>query len=67
MCYNCGCGKPNDDHGKGHMGVDTNGKAITDKTFEAAGKAFDQTLFETRANTEEMLAEVNMELEDELE
>lgn len=61
MCYNCGCGQRNDDHGKGHAGVDPNGKAVTDKTFEAAGKAFNQTLQESRENAEELLAEVNMD------
>lgn len=41
MCYNCACGITDDDHGKGQMGVEANGKAITDKTSEAAGRAFD--------------------------
>jgi hypothetical protein len=40
MCYNCGCQLPDDDQGKGHAGVDPGGKAITNKTFEAAGEAF---------------------------
>ena len=31
MCYNCGCGKPDDDMG--------DPKNITDKTFEEAAKA----------------------------
>jgi hypothetical protein len=55
MCYNCGCGAPNDDHGKGHMGIDPNGKAITDKSFEAAGKAFGMTKEESKENTEKLL------------
>lgn len=33
MCYNCGCGLPDDDMGQGHAGVDPNGKSITNKTF----------------------------------
>ena len=57
MCYNCGCGRPDDDHGKGHMGVDRDGKSITNKTFEAAGKAFGQSLEESKENTRELLEE----------
>lgn len=55
MCYNCGCGDRADDHGKGHMGVDVNGKAITDKTFEAAGKAFDMSERESKSHTKDLL------------
>ncbi|MFZ0612750.1 MAG: hypothetical protein WAM73_10970 [Desulfobacterales bacterium] len=55
MCYNCGCGSPSDDHGKGHMGVDPQGKAITDKSFEAAGKAFEMSAKESREKTLELL------------
>lgn len=56
MCYNCGCGMPEDDHGKGHAGVDPDGKAITDKTFEAAGEAFDMDADQARKNTRELVA-----------
>ncbi len=55
MCYNCGCGIPDADHGKGHAGVDPNGKAITTKTFQAAGKAFDMSAEESKKNTKELL------------
>jgi len=55
MCYNCGCGEPADDHGKGHMGVDPNGKAIRDKSFEAAGKAFEMSKKESKDNTKDLL------------
>jgi hypothetical protein len=55
MCYNCGCGKPDDDHGKGHAGVTPDGKAITSKTFEAAGKAFDMDATKSKKNTHELL------------
>jgi hypothetical protein len=55
MCYNCGCGMPSDDHGKGHMGVDPEGKAITDKSFEAAGEAFDMSAAESKNNTIKLL------------
>ncbi len=48
MCYNCGCQLPDDDMGKGHMGVDPNGKAITTKSIQAAadgfGESFDEAL-----------------------
>ncbi len=39
MCYNCGCGVPDDDMGQGSAGVDPNGKSITNKTFEEAAKS----------------------------
>jgi hypothetical protein len=39
MCYNCGCGDPNDDMGVGHAGVDPEGKSITNKTFAAAAES----------------------------
>lgn len=39
MCYNCGCGLPNDPMGQGHAAKDANGKSITDETFEEAGKS----------------------------
>lgn len=55
MCYNCGCGSTSDDHGKGHMGVDPQGKAITDKTFAAAGTEFDMDEKESKENTKELL------------
>lgn len=55
MCYNCGCGKPADDHGMGHAGVDPNGKAITTKTFEAAGRAFNQSAEESQQHTHDLL------------
>jgi hypothetical protein len=55
MCYNCGCGSTSDDHGKGHMGVDPQGKAITDKSFEAAGKAFEMSAEKSRKNTRDLL------------
>jgi hypothetical protein len=55
MCYNCGCGIPDDDHGKGHAGVDPEGKSITDKTFEATGKAFGLGAEESKKNTKDLL------------
>jgi hypothetical protein len=52
---------PNDDHGKGHAGVDANGKAITNKTFAAAGKAFGMDAKDSRKNTLELLEEQEVE------
>lgn len=55
MCYNCGCGMPADDHGKGHAGVDPGGKAITVKSFQAAGEAFDMSSANSKKNTHDAL------------
>lgn len=55
MCYNCGCGNPDSDHGKGHAGVDPDGKAITTKTFQAAGEAFDMPVNKAKKNTKDLL------------
>lgn len=51
MCYNCGCGMPDDDHG------DT--RNITNDTFEAAAAAVEQTAEEARVNTDILLHEVD--------
>lgn len=40
MCYNCGCGMPNDDMG--------DPKNITEKTIEEAAKASGQTVEEAK-------------------
>lgn len=55
MCYNCGCGMPKEDHGRGHAGVDPDGKAITEKTFEAAGGAFEMTAEDSKKNAHSAL------------
>lgn len=55
MCYNCGCGSTMDDHGQGHMGVDPNGKAITEKSFEAASRAFEMDPETSKENTQDLL------------
>ncbi len=47
MCYNCGCGLPNDD-----MGHPEN---ITDKTFEKAANAMGQSVAEAKKNTLDLL------------
>ncbi len=46
---------PQDDMGKGNAGVDPDGKAITDKTFEEAAKAFGMTKEEAMKNTLELI------------
>lgn len=55
MCYNCGCGMPDDDMGQGHAGVDPNGKSITTKTFQAAANSQGQTEEEAMKNTLDLL------------
>lgn len=55
MCYNCGCGLPNDDMGQGNAGVDPKGKSITDKTFEEAAKSQNMSVDEAKKNTLELL------------
>lgn len=47
MCYNCGCGNPND-----NMGDDKN---ITNKTFEEAAKSWGQSKEEAKKNTLKLL------------
>ena len=47
MCYNCGCGKLDDNMG--------NPKNITNKTFEEAAKASGQKTEEGKRNTYEAL------------
>jgi hypothetical protein len=57
MCYNCTCGIPDDDMGHGSAGADPNGKAITEKTFEEASKAFGMGLEATKREVHRMLSE----------
>lgn len=47
MCFNCGCGNPNDDMG--------NPKNITNKTFEEAAKAWGQSEEEAKKNALKLL------------
>lgn len=47
MCYNCGCGKPDDDHG--------NPKNITNKTFDEAAKASEMKTADAKNNTKDLL------------
>ncbi len=47
MCYNCGCGMPDNEMGSP--------KNITNKTFEEAAKAAGQSVEEAKKNTLELL------------
>lgn len=61
MCYNCGCQLPDDDMGKGHMGVDPDGKAITTKSLQAAADAFGESFDETLNHVIEVAEKVKKE------
>jgi hypothetical protein len=50
MCYNCGCGMPNNDMGKKEN--------ITNKTIEEAAKVMGQTARESKENALELLQKV---------
>jgi vacuolar-type H+-ATPase subunit H len=50
MCYNCGCGMPNNDMGKAEN--------ITSRTFEAAANAMDQPVTDAKRNARELLEKV---------
>lgn len=53
MCYNCGCGIPNDDMGKGQLSKG-GGSFIEDDIKEMAGK-WGMTIEETKKNIFELL------------
>lgn len=55
MCYNCGCGMPDDDMGQGSAGVDPNGKSITNKTFKAAADSQGMSEEDAKKYTLELL------------
>jgi hypothetical protein len=58
MCFNCGCGIPDDTMGQGNAGVDPNGKSITTKTFEQAAASQGMTTEEAMEETYKLLGEV---------
>ncbi len=58
MCYNCGCGLPDDDMGAGNAGLDPNGKSITNKTFDEAAKSQGMTRKEAQEETLKLLKKV---------
>lgn len=49
MCYNCGCGMSDDDHG--------DQRNITNKTFEGAAQANDMSGDQAKTNTLKLLQE----------
>lgn len=58
MCYNCGCKMPDNQMGTGHAGAEPEGKSITNKTFDSAGKSMKQTPEESRKNALGLLKKV---------
>ena len=58
MCYNCGCNMPDNPMGVGHAGAEPEGKSITNKTFEAAGKSMEETPDESKRNALGLLKKV---------
>ena len=50
MCYNCGCGMPNNDMGKPEN--------ITNKTFEKAADAMGQAVKDAKTNARALLEKV---------
>ncbi len=50
MCYNCGCGMPNNDMGFA--------ETITNRKFDEAAKAVDQSPEEAKKNAHELLERV---------
>ncbi len=53
MCYNCGCGMPNDDMGRGKI---TNGGAsLTEDDLKEMAKKWGMTLEETKKNILDLL------------
>jgi hypothetical protein len=53
MCYNCGCGLPNDPMGKGK--VAEGGGSLTDDDFKVMADKWEMTVEETKKNTLELL------------
>ena len=49
MCYNCGCGLPNDPMGKGKVSED--GGSLTDDDFAVMAEKWGMDIEETKRNT----------------
>ena len=58
VCYNCGCNMPDNPMGMGHAGAEPKGKSITNKTFDEAGKAMEETTDESKRNALDLLKKV---------
>ncbi len=55
MCYNCGCGLPNDDMGKGK--ISEGGGSLTDDDFQIMADKWGMTKEEMKQYTYELLKE----------
>lgn len=53
MCYNCGCGLPNDPMGKGK--VSEGGGSLTDDDFQAMAEKWGMSVEDAKKNTLELL------------
>lgn len=49
---------PDNPMGVGHAGAELEGKSVTNKTFESAGKSMKQTAGESRKNSLDLLKKV---------
>jgi len=57
---------PDDDMGKGHMGVDLEGKAITSKSLQIAADAFGESLDETLDHVIELAEKVKKQRQEKI-
>lgn len=53
MCYNCGCGVPDDDMGYGRVGL--GGGGLTDEDFVQMAKKTNMTVDEAQKETYKLL------------
>ena len=53
MCYNCGCGIPNDDMGKGK--ISDGGASLTEDDFKLMAKKWGMTVEEAKKHTLQLL------------
>ena len=53
MCYNCGCGMPNDDMGRGK--VSQGGASLTDDDFKHMAQKWGMSVEDAKKNTYELL------------
>ena len=51
MCYNCGCGEPDDAMGKDEV----KGSSLTNKSFEEMAKSWDMTSDQAKKETYKLL------------
>lgn len=58
MCYNCGCNMPDNPMGMGHAGAERDGKSITNKTLEEAGRSMKQSTDQAKRNALGLLKKV---------